>query len=230
MKSLFATLLLSLTAAASLAQTTSITVSSNNTPGDRKALEEISKEAFQRIGVKFNLVSLPSERSLQSANAGDVDGEGLRVAGLSERYPDLIQVPERFIRISFVAFGKDKSVRLDKGWDSLNGKSVVFINGWKLFEANTGAARVTKVDKPDQLFKMVGSARADLALYTLADGVALLREMGINDIAPLSPSLQESDMYLYLHKKHAALVPKLAQTLREMKSDGSLNRIVTSLQ
>jgi hypothetical protein len=58
-----------------------ITVSTNNTPLDRKALHDLSKEAFRRIGVDFKLVSLPSERSLHSANLGEVDGEGLRVAG-----------------------------------------------------------------------------------------------------------------------------------------------------
>ena len=31
-----------------------------------------------------------------------MDGEGLRVAGLSAQYPNLVQVPERFVRISFV--------------------------------------------------------------------------------------------------------------------------------
>lgn len=68
---------------AAAADTTTITVSTNNTPLDRQALHDLSKEAFRRIGVEFKLVTLPSERSLHSANLGEVDGEGLRVAGLS---------------------------------------------------------------------------------------------------------------------------------------------------
>ena len=36
-----------------LAQTPTITVSTNNTPLDRKALEELSQEAFRRIGMQF---------------------------------------------------------------------------------------------------------------------------------------------------------------------------------
>lgn len=213
------------------AQTATITVSTNNTPSDRKALEEISKEAFRRLGVKFNLTSLPSERSLQFANQGEVDGEGLRVAGLGQQYPDLIQVPERYIRISFVAFAKDRTISLDKGWASLASRSVAHITGWKLFEAQAGAARlVNKVDKSEQLFRMLDSGRVDLALYTLTDGNAMLRDMGLKDIVALTPALQEVDMYLYLHKKHAELVPKLAQQLRDMKADGSHARILSSLQ
>lgn len=212
------------------AEMPTITVSTNNTPMDRKALEQLSQEAFRRIGVSFKLVSLPSERSLNSANLGEVDGEGLRVAGLSNQYPNLIQVPERFIGISFVAFAKDASIRLAQGWDSLKPYSVAFITGWKMFEANAGGARVVnKVDKPEQLFQMLDSGRVDLALYTRADGVAMAHKLGMSSVVPLLPALKDVDMYLYLHKKHEALVPRLAKALQDMKADGSYNRILAGI-
>jgi polar amino acid transport system substrate-binding protein len=169
-----------------------ITVSTNNTPLDRQALHDLSKEAFRRIGIEFKLVSLPSERSLHSANLGEVDGEGLRIAGLSGQYPNLVQVPERYIDISFVAFARDATIRLDQGWDSLAPQRVAFINGWKMFEANASGARsVSKVDKPEQMFLMLDGGRVDLALYTLADGVALARSMGLGAIAPIAPALKD---------------------------------------
>lgn len=207
-----------------------LTISTNNTPMDRKALQTLSQEAFRRIGHELKLVSLPSERSLFAANLGEVDGEGLRVAGLGSQYPNLVQVPERYIGISFVAFARDKSIRLDQGWDSLKPYSVAFITGWKMFEANTAGARaITRVDRPEQLFRMLEGERVDLALYTRTDGVALARSLGIAAI-PLTPPLKEADMYLYLHKRHEALVPRLAQALREMKADGSYQRILNNLQ
>lgn len=208
-----------------------LTISTNNTPLDRQALHDLSKEAFRRIGVELKLVSLPSERSLHSANQGDVDGEGLRVLGLSTQYPNLVQVPERFIGISFVAFAKDASIRLDHGWESLKPHRVAFINGWKMFESNAGGARVVnKVDRAEQMFLMLDGGRIDLALYTRTDGLALARGMGLSSVAPLSPALKDVDMFLYLNRKHEALVPKLAQALREMKADGSYNRILATLK
>lgn len=213
------------------AQADSIAISTNNTPLDRKALQALSQEAFRRVGQEFKLVSLPSERSLFAANQGEVDGEGLRVAGLSSQYSNLIQVPERYVRISFVAFAKDATLNLDSGWASLYPHSVAFITGWKMFEANaSGAKLVTKLDTPEQMFKMLDAGRVDLALYTLADGVALTRTMGLASIAPLTPALKDVDMYLYLHKRHAALVPKVARALREMKMDGTYNQILSSIQ
>lgn len=223
-------LLLASCLAPSFAATPTITVSTNNTPLDRKALQALGQEAFRRVGVEFRLVGLPSERSLVAADRGEVDGEGLRVEGLSAQYANLVQVPERFIGVSFVAFARDRSIRVDRGWESLKPHSVAFINGWKMFEANASGARVVnRVDKPEQLFRMLDGGRIDLALYTRADGVALAREMGLAGIAPLEPALKDVDMYLYLHRRHEALVPRVAQALRDMKADGSWQRIVSSL-
>lgn len=221
---------LSLLAGLAAAEGSALTISTNNTPLDRQALEHIAREGFHRIGVDIKVVSLPSERSLVAANLGEVDGEGLRVAGLSAQYPNLVQVPERFVRISFVAFAKDATIPLDNGWDSLKPYRVAFINGWKMFEANASGARVVhKVDKPDQMFRMLDDGRVDLVLYTRADGTQLARSLGLTSIAPLSPPLRDVDMYLYLHKKHQALVPRLGQALRDLKADGTYNRILSGI-
>ena len=211
------------------AENPSITVSTNNTPLDRQALQALSKEAFSRLGIEFKLVSLPSERSLLSADAGEIDGEGLRVAGLSSNYPNLIQIPERYSNISFVAFAKDATIKVND-WEGLKPYRLGHITGWKLFEAKTsGSKSVMKVDTPEQLFKMLETGRIDLALYTEADGVALARKLGYSTIAPIHPSLKDVDMFLYLHKKHKALVDKVATTLQTMKADGTYNRIMTTM-
>ncbi len=205
-----------------------VTISTNNTPLDRKVLQAVSAEAFKRLNRQFRIISLPSERSLVSANAGEIDGEGLRIAGLSDKYPNLVQVDEPFVGISFVAFSSDATIKID-GWDSLAPYRVAFINGWKLFEAHSGSARVVnKVDTPQQMFDMLQRDRVDLVLYTLADGLEYTRSNGLARIAPLKPSLKDVDLYLYLHKKHADLAPKLAQIIRAMKADGSLNEILAN--
>lgn len=217
-------------AGAQTAPAATLTLSTNNTPLDRKALALLSQEAFRRIGVGFKLVSLPSERSLQAAEQGEVDGEGLRVAGLEEAYPHLLRVPEPYIGISFVAFAADPGITLDRGWPSLQPYRVAFIKGWKIFEAEAAGARtVHKVDRPEQMFQMLAAGRIDLALYTRADGLALVHRLGLRGIAPLAPALRDADLYLYLNRKHQALLPRLAKALREMAADGSRRRILASI-
>ncbi len=99
-----------------------------------------------------------------------------------------------------------------------------------MFETHaTGARVVHKLDKAEQLFQMLAAGRIDLALYTLADGLALVRQLGLSGIAPLMPALRDVDMFLYLHQRHQNLVPRLAAALREMKTDGSHQRILASM-
>ena len=56
-----------------------------------------------------------------------------------------------------------------------------------------------------------------------------LDTFAIRPPAPLSPALKDVDMYLYLNKKHQALVPKLSQAIRNIKADGSYNRILSAI-
>ena len=207
-----------------------LTISTNNTPQDRNVLTLVSAEAFRRAGLTFLLDSNPSARSLDLANQGVIDGEGLRVAGLEQQYPNLIQVPERFTSISFVAYARNTSIKLDQSWSSLKPHRIAFINGWKLFEANATEARsVTKVDKVEQLFQMLDAGRVDVVLYTRTDGLAVLKRLGISNVEALTPSLRDADMFLYLNKKHAAHVPRIAQALKDMKADGSYASIMAKI-
>ncbi len=68
---LLAGLLLVFGLAPAVAGNPTLTLSTNNTPLDRKALEQLSQESLRRIGVDLKLVSLPSERSLTAANLGE---------------------------------------------------------------------------------------------------------------------------------------------------------------
>lgn len=207
----------------------SLTISTSNKRTGRAVLELVSKAVFQRMGIDFKLVDLPSERSLRFANNGIVNGEGMRVAGLGSRYPNLIQIPETYLQTSFVAFTKDPAIKVN-GWDSLRGHRVAFLTGWKIFEKNaSGAKTVIKVDNPKQLFLMLDKGRIDLALYTLTDGLALIRELNLPSVLSLSPSLKEADLFLYLHKKHKELVPQVAATIRKIKKDGTYAEIIASI-
>ena len=145
-------------------------------------------------------------------------------------HPNLVRVPERLISVSFVAFARDERITLDNGFASLRPWRVAFIQGWKMYEAEAAGARVVhRVDQAEQLFRMLDHDRIDLALYTLADGQALARHLGLARVRAIVPSLADADMYLYLNRRHEALVPRLAQALRDMKSDGTHARLLAAI-
>ncbi len=64
-------------------------------------LDRKLKEAFARIVVAVEFVTLPSKRYLVEADRGNIDGDNNRVAGLQSGYPQLIQVPESKVGMAY---------------------------------------------------------------------------------------------------------------------------------
>lgn len=187
-------------------------------------LDVIVGEAFRRLGYELRLVKLPPERGLINANAGIEDGDLTRIAGIEKLYPNLVRVPEKLMDWEFTAFSKDVSI--PSNWPQLRQRSVGHIKGWKIYEQNfAGAGRVSTADDPDQLFRLLDLNRIEVALYERWIGLAFLRQQGLKGIRPLAPVLATREMFIYLHRRHASLAPKLADSLRAMKREGIYQRV-----
>ncbi|WP_315979839.1 hypothetical protein [Aliamphritea spongicola] len=57
-------------------------------------------------------------------------------------------------------------------------------------------------------------------------GYGLLSQQQNTDIHALQPALSIEPIYIYLHRKHESLLPKLATAIRDMKQDGSYQAIL----
>ncbi len=199
------------------------------TPEKTGFLDAVLQEVMGRIGIGFKVVTLPAERALINANAGIDDGVTNRIAGLEKFYPNLIPVPEVISNRKFAAFAKEVKFPTT-GWKSLKPYSVGIITGWKIFEHNvTEAAQITKVKNVTQLFNLLVNGRTHVALYETWQGLSHLRRNKISGVTVLQPPLAEKDEFLYLHKKHRNLVPKITASLRAVKADGTYQRLVDKL-
>lgn len=193
--------------------------------GGQGFLDRMVAEMFGRLGIKAKVVVYPSaERAMMNADAGIDDGAALRVRGLEKDYPNLVRIDEKIADNDFVAY----SVHYDfatRSFADLRPYLVAHIVGWKIFERNldSGFQRTTAQDA-EQLFGLLKSDRADLVLYERWQGLTYLREQGIKARA-LEPPLARTEMFVYLHKKHAHLAGNAAAALRAMKADGSYDRI-----
>jgi len=182
-------------------------------------------EALKRIDHKMDIRGLPNERSLMNANRGLIDGEAQRISGMENNYPNLIRVPEKIMDWQFVVFSK-KNINTSEGWKSLMPYTTAFITGWKIFEYNVPIkTSVMAVKNEEIMFTLLQRDRIDIVLYELWQGLDFIKKHNYNDIKVSSPPIANREMFTYLHKKHARLVPKLAQALKDMKNDGTYNRI-----
>jgi polar amino acid transport system substrate-binding protein len=193
---------------------------------DRKGfLDLLVPEIFRRVGIEAEAVGYAaSERAMINANNAVDDGMAMRIKGLEAIYPNLLRVEEKIIDNEFVAY----SIRHDfktTGFDSLKPFQVGYIIGWKVFEAPLRSApSITLVQDANQLFTLLDKDRADVVLFERWQGNWLVRERGI-PARLLLPPLVTTEMYMYLHKKHAHLLGRVAEALRAAKADGSYRRI-----
>jgi len=54
----------------------------------------------------------------------------------------------------------------------------------------------------------------------------MLQKMLMRDTYQREPALAVKEMFIYLHKKHKSIVPKLSKALESMKKDGSYQSMV----
>jgi len=190
-------------------------------PGKAGFLDQLTKETFRRIGVDASVqVHVNSARALINANNGVDDGLVMRVAGLEKKYPSLVMLPERIIGNDFVGYTLSNNLKT-ANLETLKTSAVGYITGWVVFDGLVGGnVNVTKVRDADQLFRLLRLGRADVALYERWQGLWLIRHTG-TPIRLLEPPLAQVDMFMYLHKKHRALVGPATAALRRMKQDGT---------
>lgn len=194
------------------------------TPDGKGFLDAVAGEAFRRAGARLRLVKLPPERGLLNANAGIEDGDLTRIAGLEKQYPNLVRVPEKLVDWTFTAFSKNTDIAAN--WEVLRQRQVGHIKGWKIYEQQlAGAPRVVAAENPEQLFRLIELDRIEVALYARWLGEALLQRQNISGVRALEPPLATREMYIYLHRRHAALAPKLAAALRAIKAEGLYDRL-----
>lgn len=189
-------------------------------------VDELLELALKRMGYRLRVLTVPTERSLKIAAEGYADGELLRTAAIERYFPFLLQVPEALIEGEFVVFSHEP-IDLSQGWQALSGKSVGIVIGMKIIENNVPAnASITKVKDEKLLFALLKRKRIDYAVFIRDMGQYYLHKNNIKGLLVTKMHLDKVPAYTYLHPKHAALVPRLANALKEMKQDGSFQMLV----
>ena len=185
---------------------------------------ELVKEVFSKLNIDAKVIRLPSSRSVINANKGIDDGVIARTKGFEKKFKNLIRVPVPILRFKFVAYSLDKKIDV-KNWDSLKPYSVGFIRGWRIYEKNVvETKKLTRVQNAEQLFKLLLNKRADLILFEYYRGSWWNKHLNAQAHLIGSP-IVEKDMFIYMHKKHATLVPKITKVLTELIKDGGYQRI-----
>lgn len=191
----------------------------------------VLKEAFKRNGYSFQAEAYPSERSLMLSNRGQTDGELHRIYDFQtvskHRYPNLIRIDEPILAVHPAIFSTQN---LDvEGMHDLSGLVIGYQAGRKNFETELKKHYPSKyiysIATDLQAFKMLAAGRVDVVVSELFLGRTLINQNEpFRDIHVVWQG-KGTEIYSYINSKYKKLGLKITNTLREMKIDGSLDKI-----
>jgi len=185
----------------------------------------VLKTAYAKLGVAARFEEYPLLRSLIMADNGSLDGDLMRIAEASERYPNLIrvEVPINFLDITSYSRAPCPSFT---GWPDLRGKRVAYIRGVLAVERRLQGTTPVPVESMNELFRVLERGMVDVAVGT---GLETDREMLRHQdqaLCKVDGALERVPMYHHLNKRHAQLAVKLAEQLRAMNRRGEIDAIL----
>jgi polar amino acid transport system substrate-binding protein len=184
----------------------------------------ILKAAYGRLGIDLKAETMPHERSLRSANSGETDGDVMRIAGIEAQFSDLIRVPEPVYSFDVVAFSTGLTFKVE-GWNSLRPYSLCVARGMRVAEQGTEGMDRTVANSVEQIIEMLRNGRCQLLIAGPSTWLDIDR-LRAGPILMLEPPIVSVPLYHLLNRKHAPLVPRLAEILGEMRKDGTIAAII----
>lgn len=181
-------------------------------------------KAYKRLGLSVKALPLPGRRALRSSNHGLVDGEVIRLPVIEKDYPDLIRVPVPVIEISNNGYARTALAPVRTPGD-LGRRSVGIIRGLIVLENFTEGTRRKMFNNQPEMFLALAEGRVDLILTNQFDAL----KYGDESLQATPEPIQSNQAYHYLHKKHADLVPRIAEALTTVLRQGERERVIEQL-
>ncbi|WP_426337465.1 hypothetical protein ACN9MY_13510 [Pseudoduganella sp. R-31] len=184
-----------------------------DTPAHLAAWKTV-EAAAHRAGLGVKVSALSAERGMVLVNEGKLDGAIGRTMLAASSYPQLVAVPEPIYMYAPTAYSY-KKIDVSRGWKSLRGHTLCMRRGYNFTEERTAGMPRHRLDNDASLLRMLKAGGCDIAIMGRSNKEVLAMQGHDPDLLQLLPPLEEVPLYLFLHKRHAALVPRLAEALRQ---------------
>ncbi|HEY0585632.1 MAG TPA: transporter substrate-binding domain-containing protein [Pseudoduganella sp.] len=188
-----------------------------DTPAHVEAWQTI-QAAAKRAGIAVSMQPLPSERGMIMTNRGELDGAIGRSMLAAGDYPDLVAVPEPVYLYAPSAYAY-KPFDVKGGWQALRGRTLCMRRGYTLTEKRTRGMQRQRLENDASLLRMLRNGGCEIAVMDVHNKAMQAAMATDRDLLKLAPPLEEVPLYLFLHKQHAALVPRFAAALKQVKRE-----------
>lgn len=197
-------------------------------------VRRIYGEAFRRLGITLEVQIIPLQRLTEMLLRGDIDGDVGRLHAHGQTHPDLVRVEQSMYEIVFGLYAIDPAIDLKRIEDlAARPFRVAYVRGVaiceRMLKPHVAPENFSGLVVDEQGMQMLALGRADFfctANHTMADLASRERYRGLPPprlLLPLADGTQP--LYAYLNRRHAALAPRLAGVLREMRSQGVIEQL-----
>jgi polar amino acid transport system substrate-binding protein len=188
---------------------------SNNLPADHPSILLMAK-AYQQLGYQMTLIVMPLERSAHESNKGQLlDAELSRTAQAAEILPNMLRVEVPIGHIRITAFSRDPALKINH-WRDLSAFRVDVLRGIYLARVNMQEQEYTEVNSISQAIQRLLSGRTDVVVALGDETEWQLKQLENHGIYAIAPDLAKTEIFHYVHERHAALVPQLEAALRQL--------------
>lgn len=197
-------------------------------------LIKVYQEVCALSGLGFEFIDVPPKRATAMVLAGQADGELGRTFAYQDFFPNLVRLNEANNTVNFCVYGAGAQARF-AGLDKLrpSRQRCECRRGIHELEALLGthvdADDWSMIDDVGQGLRKLQSGRTDLYFdvqEAVDDYLAFRHCNGL----PLQPTIRQlatvstTTGHCYLNRAHAALAPKLAAALAQLKHNGTVAR------
>ena len=191
------------------------------------------EEAFKRLGVSIEVITMPAQRGTVMVDSGAVDGQFLRVFAYADAHPEQVRVEEPIYDVLLGLWVSKPSLNLSRVADlAATTWSGIYRRGVELCERSLSrvvpAERLSSISTEDVGLRMLLAGRVDFYCELDASVQNTLFRPEFKDVTSIRQLLTLGSpipLYPYLNRKNAELATRLAVVLRQMKAEGMLERI-----
>jgi polar amino acid transport system substrate-binding protein len=194
---------------------------------EQKVGEIVLPKIYQKLGLNISIISMPGKRAQMEAIMGRKDGEIMRIWTYGIENPNMVRVPTSYYHLETMAFAhKESQIKLISKAD-LGKYNVLKVRGVKHTNNITqGLTHIYDFNNTQDMFMALGQKKTSLALTNTADGLYMIKKLGLTHIVPLRPALANLELYHYIHpaviEANPNLLPKLDAAIQAMKQSGEL--------
>ncbi len=184
-------------------------------------------EIFKKINLELTVTPMPAKRAENEVFTGNKDGEVMRVWTYLKSNPNTVRVPTSYYFSGTTAFiRKNSNIKINKAEDLRKYRLVKQLGVKHTDNITAGMPSIVNVNSKEAMMFFLQKNRADIALTSTVDGEFILKKFNIKDIIKVEKPLVLFKVYIYIHKSHKDLVPKVDAAIKEMQASGELDTII----